>query len=280
MSQTIQILDNSKVREVFSSQHGRNYTNGNISLTLQSYLLAEHIPLRSPYSIADARITRVVSGCTHYRINLIDYTLNAGDVVLIPAGAIVELINYSDDYTVQALAFSEESVANSVIDVTYLDLDKQAAIRLEHYFDLIALQMQRERYLNQSVAYLIKSLLADLLSLPQSIAQRPSTRNENIFGKFVGLLREHGSTCRSIQFYAERINITPNHLSAVIRKHTGRTVMEWIDRTTITQAKVLLKNSDLMVYEIAERLCFREATAFNRYFKKHTGLTPIAYRKG
>ena len=43
--------------------------------------------------------------------------------------------------------------------------------------------------------------------------------------------------------------------------------------------KVLLKNSDMKIYEIAESLNFPEPTAFNRYFKKQTGLTPAAYRK-
>ena len=79
--------------------------------------------------------------------------------------------------------------------------------------------------------------------------------------------------------YADKLNLTPNHLSAVIRKHTGQSVMDWVNRTTITEAKVLLKNSDMKIYEIAERLNFPEPTAFNRYFKKQTGLTPAAYRK-
>jgi len=76
-----------------------------------------------------------------------------------------------------------------------------------------------------------------------------------------------------------KLNLTPNYLSAVIRKHTGQSVMDWVNRTTITEAKVLLKNSDMKIYEIAESLNFPEPTAFNRYFKKQTGLTPAAYRK-
>ena len=54
--------------------------------------------------------------------------------------------------------------------------------------------------------------------------------------------------------------------------------MEWIQRTTATEAKPLLKHSDMMICEISERLNFPEPTAFNRYFKKQTGVTPLAYR--
>ena len=56
--------------------------------------------------------------------------------------------------------------------------------------------------------------------------------------------------------------------------------MDWLNRTTTTEAKVLLKHSDLMIYEIGERLNFPESTAFIRYFKKHVGMTPLQYREG
>ena len=72
--------------------------------------------------------------------------------------------------------------------------------------------------------------------------------------------------------------MTPNHLSAVVREQSGHTVQDWISKSTIQEAKVLLRHTDLMIYEIAERMNFSDVTAFNRYFKKQTGITPGAYR--
>lgn len=63
-----------------------------------------------------------------------------------------------------------------------------------------------------------------------------------------------------------------SHLSAVVRQQSGLSVMDWLNRTTVMEAKVLLKHTSLMMYEIADRLCFPEPTAFNRYFKKQTGI--------
>ncbi|MBQ9236948.1 MAG: AraC family transcriptional regulator [Prevotella sp.] len=100
-----------------------------------------------------------------------------------------------------------------------------------------------------------------------------------MFAQFLALLREYGMTHRGIAFYTERLALTPNHLSAVVRQQSGISVMDWINRTTVMEAKILLKHSTLMVYEIADRLCFSEPTAFNRYLKKQTGITPLEYRE-
>lgn len=55
--------------------------------------------------------------------------------------------------------------------------------------------------------------------------------------------------------------------------------MDWLNEKTLLQAKVLLRHSDLMIYEIADRLGFPEPTAFNRYFKREAGMTPLEYKK-
>ena len=98
--------------------------------------------------------------------------------------------------------------------------------------------------------------------------------------RFFTLLRQHGTTQRNIPFYANKLALTANHLSDVVRQQSGLSVMDWLNRTTTTEAKVLLKHSDLMIYEIGERLNFPEPTAFNRYFKKQVGMTPLQYREG
>ena len=79
-----------------------------------------------------------------------------------------------------------------------------------------------------------------------------------------------------------RINLLDHSLCQgdVVRQQSGLSVMDWLNRITTTEAKVLLKHSDLMIYEIDERLNFPEPTAFNRYFKKQVGVTPLQYREG
>jgi transcriptional regulator GlxA family with amidase domain len=65
----------------------------------------------------------------------------------------------------------------------------------------------------------------------------------------------------------------------VIKNKTGRSINAWIIEKTITEAKVLLQNSDFSIKEIGIRLGFLEAPHFSNYFKKHTSTSPVTYRK-
>ncbi len=84
---------------------------------------------------------------------------------------------------------------------------------------------------------------------------------------------------RSIPFYADLLHITPHHLSAIIKKASGQSVMYWINRATVQEAKLLLKTNKLMAYEIANRMNFTSASAFSKFFKRETGMTPRTYQE-
>ena len=84
---------------------------------------------------------------------------------------------------------------------------------------------------------------------------------------------------RNIPFYADRLAITPHYLSTLVSKISGHSVMYWINRATILQAKVLLKDKNLMASEIADQLNFPSPSAFGMFFKRETGMTPGEYKK-
>ncbi len=94
------------------------------------------------------------------------------------------------------------------------------------------------------------------------------------------LLSEHEQYLFQVQDYANLQNLHPNYLSTVIKSKTGKPVNTWIAEKTISEAQAMLRNSSLPAKEIGYRLGFSEATHFNSYFKRHTGLTPNSYRKG
>ena len=63
-------------------------------------------------------------------------------------------------------------------------------------------------------------------------------------------------------------------------KHaSGLTIMQWLNRHTVQEAKVMLRYSDLPMWEVAERLNFPTPSFFSKFFKKETGMTPGEYRK-
>ncbi len=79
--------------------------------------------------------------------------------------------------------------------------------------------------------------------------------------------------------YAALMYITPHHLNALCQDLTGQTAGELIRDRVILEAKRLLVNEEMTAAEIAWNLNFKDASYFNRFFKKATGLTPFEFRK-
>ncbi|MHA4844768.1 helix-turn-helix domain-containing protein [Flavitalea antarctica] len=95
------------------------------------------------------------------------------------------------------------------------------------------------------------------------------------------LLTDEAATqnIRYPSYYAEKLRVHPNHLNAVVKRITGKTVTNIIHNQLIVLAKSLLRQTDLTAKEIAFRLSFREPTHFNSFFKKGTYFTPQQYRE-
>lgn len=89
----------------------------------------------------------------------------------------------------------------------------------------------------------------------------------------------HVETVFRVQDYADAQNLHPNYLSNVIKTKTGKPIAVWIAEKTIAEAKSLLQNTSISIKEISYWLGFSETAHFSNYFKKHTHLSPVQYRK-
>lgn len=79
---------------------------------------------------------------------------------------------------------------------------------------------------------------------------------KELFRRFIALVNQHSKHERSVNFYADKLCLTPHYLSSVIRETSGQTVMQWINQAVILEAKVLLKHSNLLVFQISDELNF------------------------
>ena len=83
---------------------------------------------------------------------------------------------------------------------------------------------------------------------------------------------------KSAKDFATRLSVHVNHLNKVLKENTGKTTTELISDRLIYEAKILLKETDWNISEIAYSLGFEELAHFSNFFKKQTALTPIAFR--
>lgn len=155
--------------------------------------------------------------------------------------------------------------------------------RLLRMFYLLWDVIQLTPYCRKTVQHLLKAIVSDIQELKEAeektIRNEGSTRTQELFLQFKRLVHQHCMQERSIPFYADLLHVTPHHLSAIIKKASGQSVMYWINRATVQEAKLLLKTNKLMAYEIANRMNFTNASAFSKFFKRETGMTPRAYQE-
>lgn len=106
------------------------------------------------------------------------------------------------------------------------------------------------------------------------------TRSNELYNHFYNLLVKHCRESREVIFYADKLHLTPKHLSKVIQQVTGHTASYWIEQHITVQAQQMLRDrKDMTVLEICYYLGFDDLAHFSRYFKRATGLSPRQFRE-
>lgn len=83
----------------------------------------------------------------------------------------------------------------------------------------------------------------------------------------------------SIQYFADKANLSPNYFSDLLKKETGKSAKDHINEYLVEQAKNMLISSNQSVSEIAYSLGFNYPHYFSRVFKSKTGMAPNAFRE-
>ena len=137
---------------------------------------------------------------------------------------------------------------------------------------------QSLRGLVTSLAYFLVDMCAKRQEVSLSEPWKPGARNRTVTMQFLKLVGEHHHTERTVLFYADKMCLTPKYLSKLVKSATGRSAPDWIDSYVILEIKNMLKYSNMPIKEIASRLNFSNQSVFHKYFRAHTGMTPVQYR--
>ena len=111
------------------------------------------------------------------------------------------------------------------------------------------------------------------------IAQNKGNKREDQIDAIIAFIEEnYTDTDFSVAMVAEKFNITSSYLTRLFKEHSGKGVLEYINRCRIERAKRLLKESEMSIKEISVKSGYYNINAFNRMFKKLEGITPSAFR--
>lgn len=83
---------------------------------------------------------------------------------------------------------------------------------------------------------------------------------------------------RSVQYYAKQLAVSPKKLNELTRKVLNKPAKEFIEEQVVLEAQRLLAQGNMPIKEIAFRLGFNDPTNLVKFFKKHTRVSPVAFR--
>ncbi|CAM1343395.1 helix-turn-helix domain-containing protein [Tenacibaculum amylolyticum] len=103
-------------------------------------------------------------------------------------------------------------------------------------------------------------------------------RSKQIVFDFENLLVKTKYKRQTVEYYADKLNISAVYLSQCIKSTTGKTIKQVITEYLLVEAKSLLKQSNKSVAEIGYALGFKDSSYFIKFYKRYTGLTPNQFR--
>lgn len=235
-------------------------------------------------------------GCRTLQINFAEYALCPGSLALLYPKSMWREIDTSDDF--EACYFAIKGTSAQEWN-TFLDLDTIFSISAyisKHPYTVLSphetqvieeyLHLLQSRYEAQASATIMRFLLSALtLELNTIFTQREKSdtsrlsRQEDILWKFLALLKQYHKEERTVNFYADKLCISPKHLSSVIKQMSHKTAHEIIADFVTISAKRMLKTTTLSIQEISDELNFANQSFFGKFFKQNTGQSPSSYRK-
>ena len=117
------------------------------------------------------------------------------------------------------------------------------------------------------------------LGLIHPRVRNPIGRRAGILKGFAELLSRHVMEETSLDFYAEKLCISKQYLSLIVKEKTRVTAGKIIAMMRTEAASRLLREPELTLQQIASRMSFADQSSFGKFFKKHTGVSPMKYRQ-
>lgn len=238
-------------------------------------------------------------------VNSTHYTVTPGSLVVLgPNRVLSPSLSMAGEVEIYTLFLSPEFMSDinfdlNVVggrqlmsDVPIVALTPEQTEHMCRYFDLLHLNTRNngdadneENVCSRNIARnLIAAILYQLIYISETYRRDTDispvkNRKLNYAKEFFDLVRKYHTRERSVAFYAGKLFISPKYLSLIIKENTGRSATEWIDSYVIMAAKNLLRFSGENIQQVAYRLNFSNQSAFGKYFKHLTGMSPTAFKE-
>lgn len=254
--------------------------------------------LQSPFLIEGVGLVICRQGSFTFLLNRKPFAAKAGDTLFLPKDSLFRVLDTSDDLEVVVFIYQTDPIrdimGNSVVSMNlYSHLATEPCYvwntgeeeEVLKYLSLLdnTLEIEENTFNRYEQKLLLLALTYRLCSVytRKLIAEKASVSHKHdIFIRLVQLIEQFYTEERGVDFYADKLCLSPKYLSALSKSICGYTVQELVFKSIIRKSISLLKNTQKNVQEISDFFNFPNASYFGTFFKKHTGMSPQQYRRG
>ncbi|MDF2932779.1 MAG: rhaS 9 [Chryseobacterium sp.] len=250
-----------------------------------------------PFRTDNSAIILITEGELKIQINLSMITVTKDQILIIPPNATIYLANLNTGVKSVAIVFNDSFINKNIHHMNYineiifffevespiLQPTKNEILSFKFLIDKINQNNEQERYYSKDLIYhYFNVLFLELMTIyrriePQSTYLRTS-RKKDLIHRFLTLLTEHSRNERAVEFYAEKLSITPSYLTRIVKETSGESTRDIITSSVIIEARDMLLNSNLSINQIAEELNFSDQSFFGKFFKKKMKMSPKVFR--
>lgn len=275
----------------------RALSNGENICSSEGMLCSFPASLKKPFMINGAGLIVCRQGNFTFSLNMKVFSAQAGETVFIPEDSLFQVLSESEDLQLFIFIYQIEPIrdiiGNSVATMyLYMQLrtepcyvwntgDEEEVLKymslLDNtlHLDNNTSNDNEQRLLLLGLTYRICSIYnRKLMNLKTTVGHK-----HEIFIRLIQLIDAHYTEERGVEFYADKLCLSPKYLSALSKSVCGFTVQELIFKSIIRKSISLLKNTQKNIQEIADFFNFPNASYFGTFFKKQTGMSPQQYRK-
>ena len=253
-------------------------------------------PLRHPYHVCGLCLILCRKGSFDFLLNSRNFSACEGETLFVPENALLEITTYTADISVHIFAYRIEPIRDIMGNLAlsmypYTELSAESCYvwhtdeeeELLHYIALLdnTLKYGSELFNSYEQKLLLIGLTYRLCGIysRKLISRRDVVGHKNeTFIHLVSLIEQYYRHERGVEFYADKLCLSPKYLSNLSKSVSGYTVQELVFKAIIREAISLLKNTQKSILEISEELNFPNPSYFGTFFKKRTGMSPMQMR--
>ena len=237
----------------------------------------EFFNLDGQYQECDSLLCAIcMRGTATIKIRLQEYQMKRCDFLVIGPHIPFYIVEQSDDF----LKIHLERLTRGC-PICTLTARKLIMFHTIHSYLKLLVKVENNRYRNLVVYEYIKIFFYEVCYILDNQHKRIKIpkRDREITKEFFRSVESNFRNNRKVEFYADRIGVSPKHLAHVIHNVTGKYPSDWIEGYLLLESKKLLRKTKDSIQVISFDLNFATPSHFGKFFKDKTGQTPREFRK-